>query len=216
MRTLAQTGNGWMTFKDASNEKCNQTGRDRRRRHAHASCTCRTCAPRSSRSPTRTNTAVCNLGSLNLGDYVVVRRRQVRLRPPRRVVRQVVPFLDRVIDINYYPTAEAELSNEQVASRRPRPDGPAGRLLQDGLPFDSADARGSVARSAHTSTSMRCGRRPNSPRPAARTQPSTAPVPRRATCSSTCGRRSSQPAGRARLGRRCASRIAEHGLRNSS
>ena len=26
MRTLAQTGNGWMTFKDASNEKCNQTG----------------------------------------------------------------------------------------------------------------------------------------------------------------------------------------------
>src|SRR5687767_10916845 len=26
MRTLAQTGNGWMTFKDASNLKCNQTG----------------------------------------------------------------------------------------------------------------------------------------------------------------------------------------------
>ena len=26
MRTLAQTGNGWITFKDASNEKCNQTG----------------------------------------------------------------------------------------------------------------------------------------------------------------------------------------------
>ena len=25
MRTLAQTGNGWMTFKDASNAKCNQT-----------------------------------------------------------------------------------------------------------------------------------------------------------------------------------------------
>ena len=26
MRTLAETGNGWMTFKDASNAKCNQTG----------------------------------------------------------------------------------------------------------------------------------------------------------------------------------------------
>ena len=25
MRTLAQTGNGWMTFKDASNRGCNQT-----------------------------------------------------------------------------------------------------------------------------------------------------------------------------------------------
>ena len=27
MRTLAQTGNGWMTFKDKSNRACNQTGR---------------------------------------------------------------------------------------------------------------------------------------------------------------------------------------------
>ncbi|MCH1435951.1 MAG: ATP cone domain-containing protein, partial [Acidimicrobiales bacterium] len=26
MKTLAETGNGWMTFKDPSNEKCNQTG----------------------------------------------------------------------------------------------------------------------------------------------------------------------------------------------
>ena len=25
MRTLAQTGNGWMTFKDAANRTCNQT-----------------------------------------------------------------------------------------------------------------------------------------------------------------------------------------------
>ena len=25
MRTLAETGNGWMTFKDSSNQKCNQT-----------------------------------------------------------------------------------------------------------------------------------------------------------------------------------------------
>ena len=27
MRTLAETGNGWMTFKDAANGRCNQTGR---------------------------------------------------------------------------------------------------------------------------------------------------------------------------------------------
>ena len=26
MKTLAETGNGWMTFKDSSNLKCNQTG----------------------------------------------------------------------------------------------------------------------------------------------------------------------------------------------
>ncbi len=27
MRTLAQTGNGWMTFKDACNRACNQTAK---------------------------------------------------------------------------------------------------------------------------------------------------------------------------------------------
>ena len=43
MRTLAQTGNGWMTFKDASNAKCNQTCR------TGTWCTCPTCAPRSPR-----------------------------------------------------------------------------------------------------------------------------------------------------------------------
>ena len=32
MRTLAQTGNGWMTFKDASNRTCNQTATSRARR----------------------------------------------------------------------------------------------------------------------------------------------------------------------------------------
>src|SRR5690606_41718441 len=30
MRTLAQTGNGWMTFKDTANRTCNQTARDRK------------------------------------------------------------------------------------------------------------------------------------------------------------------------------------------
>jgi ribonucleoside-diphosphate reductase alpha chain len=42
MRTLAQTGNGWMTFKDPSNARCNQTAGGGT---VHLS----TCAPRSSR-----------------------------------------------------------------------------------------------------------------------------------------------------------------------
>ncbi len=57
------------------------------------------------------------------------------------VVRQVVPFLDRVIDINYYPTVEAEFSNHKW-----RPVGLGLMGLQDvffkkGLAFDSADAK---------------------------------------------------------------------------
>jgi len=43
MKTLAETGNGWMNFKDASNLKANQTG------SPPTSCTRRTCARRSSR-----------------------------------------------------------------------------------------------------------------------------------------------------------------------
>ncbi len=43
MRTLAQTGNGWMTFKDKANRACNQTAQPR------PWCTCPTYAPKSSR-----------------------------------------------------------------------------------------------------------------------------------------------------------------------
>ncbi|NUS58086.1 MAG: ribonucleoside-diphosphate reductase subunit alpha, partial [Streptomycetaceae bacterium] len=39
MRTLAQTGNGWMTFKDASNRLCNQTARPENVVHLSNLCT---------------------------------------------------------------------------------------------------------------------------------------------------------------------------------
>src|SRR5262249_47560717 len=39
MRTLAQTGNGWMTFKDKSNLACNQTALPGRTVHLSNLCT---------------------------------------------------------------------------------------------------------------------------------------------------------------------------------
>ncbi|HYN33079.1 MAG TPA: ribonucleoside-diphosphate reductase subunit alpha [Ilumatobacteraceae bacterium] len=143
MRTLAQTGNGWITFKDASNEKCNQTGAtndDGTPRVVHLSNLCTEILEVTDQQ----NTAVCNLGSLNLGAYVNagpngdVEFDYARLGA---VVRQVVPFLDRVIDINYYPTVEAEFSNHKW-----RPVGLGLMGLQDvffkkGFAFDSADAK---------------------------------------------------------------------------
>ncbi|NND74984.1 MAG: ribonucleoside-diphosphate reductase subunit alpha [Ilumatobacter sp.] len=139
MRTLAQTGNGWMTFKDSSNEKCNQTGAtndDGTPRVVHLSNLCTEILEITDQS----NTAVCNLGSLNLGAYVDADD-GFDFERMGRVVRQVVPFLDRVIDINYYPTPEAEHSNHVW-----RPVGLGLMGLQDvffklGLPFDSADAK---------------------------------------------------------------------------
>ncbi|MDG1784973.1 MAG: ribonucleoside-diphosphate reductase subunit alpha, partial [Ilumatobacter sp.] len=139
MRTLAQTGNGWMTFKDASNEKCNQTGAlndDGTPRVVHLSNLCTEILEVTDQA----NTAVCNLGSLNLGSYVSADG-EFDFDRLGRVVRQVVPFLDRVIDINYYPTPEAKYSNNKW-----RPVGLGMMGLQDvffkkGLPFDSPAAK---------------------------------------------------------------------------
>ena len=139
MRTLAQTGNGWMTFKDASNEKCNQTGalnEDGTPRVVHLSNLCTEILEVTDQA----NTAVCNLGSLNLGSYVSTDG-EFDFERLGQVVRQVVPFLDRVIDINYYPTPEAKYSNNKW-----RPVGLGMMGLQDvffkkGLPFDSPAAK---------------------------------------------------------------------------
>jgi ribonucleoside-diphosphate reductase alpha chain len=140
MRTLAETGNGWMTFKDSSNAKCNQTTDRDRSRVVHLSNLCTEIIEVTNQD----ETAVCNLGSVNVGAFVETTGDGVTSVDYRRlgeVVRLVVPFLDRVIDINYYPTTEAGRSNA-----RWRPIGLGLMGLQDvffkmGLPFDSDAAR---------------------------------------------------------------------------
>ena len=152
MRTLAETGNGWMTFKDSSNAKCNQTGpgadgrtadSPSRDRVVHLSNLCTEIVEVTSQD----ETAVCNLGSVNLGAFADAdaggRAGADGFDFERlgEVVRLVVGFLDRVIDINYYPTDESAASN-----RRWRPVGLGLMGLQDvflklGLAFDSPRAR---------------------------------------------------------------------------
>ena len=152
MRTLAETGNGWMTFKDSSNSKCNQTGPASadgaadRDRVVHLSNLCTEIIEVTSQD----ETAVCNLGSVNLGTFATSPGHVTGIDSSTagfdfarlgEVVRQVVPFLDRVIDINYYPTGESRDSN-----RRWRPVGLGLMGLQDVffklvLAFDSPEAR---------------------------------------------------------------------------
>ncbi len=54
MRTLAQTGNGWMTFKDKSNRACNQTAQPGQTVHLSNLCTeiSKSAAPGKRRSAT--------------------------------------------------------------------------------------------------------------------------------------------------------------------
>jgi ribonucleoside-diphosphate reductase alpha chain len=137
MRTLAQTGNGWMTFKDACNAKCNQTG-DGRVVHLSNLCT------EITEVTSDDETAVCNLGSINLARHLTAGQDgtpAVDWPKLRETVRTAVPFLDRVIDLTFYPSQEAAASNP-----RWRPVGLGVMGLQDvffalRLPFDSAAAR---------------------------------------------------------------------------
>jgi ribonucleoside-diphosphate reductase alpha chain len=134
MRTLAQTGNGWMTFKDAANRTCNQTSDTPGGPVVHLSNLCTEIIEVSSDA----ETAVCNLGSVNLAQHVTPQG--VDWEGLRTTVRTAVPLLDRVIDINYYPSEESARSNP-----RWRPVGLGLMGLQDvfftlGLPFDSPEA----------------------------------------------------------------------------
>jgi ribonucleoside-diphosphate reductase alpha chain len=140
MRTLAQTGNGWMTFKDAANRTCNQTSDAVPSGSGggpvvHLSNLCTEIIEVSS----DTETAVCNLGSINLARHL--RDGEVDWEKLRDTVRTAVLFLDRVIDVNYYPSEQAAASNP-----RWRPVGLGLMGLQDvffalRLPFDSEEAR---------------------------------------------------------------------------
>ena len=133
MRTLAQTGNGWMTFKDTANRTSNQTAEPGNVIHLSNLCT------EILEVTSDEETAVCNLGSINLGAHVDGDGMDwSRLRAN---VRTAVTFLDRVIDINYYPTEQAARSNP-----RWRPVGLGVMGLQDvffrlGLPFDAPEAK---------------------------------------------------------------------------
>lgn len=138
MRTLAQTGNGWMTFKDKSNKACNQTALPGRVVHLSNLCT------EILEVTSASETAVCNLGSINLGRHVVkdaTGKASFDWDRLARTVRTAVRQLDQVIDLNYYAIDTARASNEKW-----RPVGLGLMGLQDlffqlRLPFDAPEAR---------------------------------------------------------------------------
>ena len=133
MRSLAETGNGWMTFKDATNLKCNQTGTPGNVVHLSNLCT------EITEVTSKDQTAVCNLGSINLARHITVddhNNPTFDFAKLAATVRTAVPMLDRVIDINFYPIPQAASSNAKW-----RPVGLGLMGLQDvffqlHLPFD--------------------------------------------------------------------------------
>ncbi len=143
MRTLAETGNGWMTFKDKCNRASNQTLRPGNVIHLSNLCT------EILEVTSNDETAVCNLGSINLGNHFD-EHNEFDYEKLAETVRLAVRQLDRVIDLNFYPIETARRAN-----LRWRPVGLGCMGLQDvffrkRLPFDSAEARALSKKIAET------------------------------------------------------------------
>ncbi|MCL4135359.1 UNVERIFIED_CONTAM: hypothetical protein GTU68_055068 [Idotea baltica] len=113
-----ETGHPWITFKDPSNIRSPQD-------HAgvvHSSNLCTEILLNTSKE----ETAVCNLGSLNLAKHMD--ENGINEGILAKTVKTVIRMLDNVIDINFYPTKEAETSN-----KRHRPIGLGLMSFQDCL-----------------------------------------------------------------------------------
>lgn len=137
MKTLAETGNGWMCWSDASNKKSNQTGNGD---IVNSSNLCTEIIEVTKRDGDNTETAVCNLASIVLPAYLDANKKDMDFKRLAKDIKTIVRQLDRVIDINYYPIKSAETSNKKW-----RPVGLGVMGLQDvffllGLPFDSSEA----------------------------------------------------------------------------
>ena len=115
---LFETGHPWITFKDACNVRSPQ-------QHAgvvHSSNLCTEITLNTS----DTETAVCNLGSVNLLQHL--KDGQIDHEKLKKTITVAMRMLDNVIDINYYAVKKARDSN-----LRHRPVGLGVMAFQDSL-----------------------------------------------------------------------------------
>jgi ribonucleoside-diphosphate reductase alpha chain len=115
---LFETGHPWITFKDACNVRSPQ-------QHAgvvHSSNLCTEITLNTS----DTETAVCNLGSVNLRQHL--KNGELDHDKLKRTISTAMRMLDNVIDINYYAVKKARDSN-----LRHRPVGLGIMAFQDSL-----------------------------------------------------------------------------------
>lgn len=98
---LFETGHPWITFKDPSNIRSPQDHKG----VVHSSNLCTEILLNTSRD----ETAVCNLGSVNLVAHMTPQGLNMQML--EKTVKTAVRMLDNVIDINFYPTQEAKNSN---------------------------------------------------------------------------------------------------------
>ncbi|CAM5675533.1 Ribonucleoside-diphosphate reductase OS=Streptomyces alboniger OX=132473 GN=CP975_23805 PE=3 SV=1 [Streptomyces alboniger] len=204
MRTLAQTGNGWMTFKDAANRTANQTAEPGHVVHSSNLCT------EILEVTDDGETAVCNLGSVNLGAFV--RNGDIDWERLDDTVRTAVAFPGPGRRHQLLPDRAGGPLQRQVAAGGPRRDGLAGRLLPTAPALRLARGEGAL----HPSRRARHARRVRGlrrPRRAQRPAAGLGEDPYRQGCPAPRPRRHRPRLAGALGGPR--SRIAATGLRNA-
>lgn len=98
---LFETGHPWITFKDPANIRSPQD-------HVgvvHSSNLCTEILLNTSKE----ETAVCNLGSINLAEHVT--EKGLDEKKLAKTVRTAIRMLDNVIDVNFYPIPETHTAN---------------------------------------------------------------------------------------------------------
>jgi len=150
LKVLFETSHPWNTFKDPSNIRYS----NQHEGTVHSSNLCTEILLHTKASEYKAGqktkvgeTAVCNLGSVNLKNHV----REIQTKDGNTIkgidwteladtIKTAIRMLDNVVDINFYPTAEAKNSN-----MRHRPIGLGMMALHDvmhmlNISFDSEEA----------------------------------------------------------------------------
>ncbi|MEM6430101.1 MAG: ribonucleoside-diphosphate reductase subunit alpha [Deinococcota bacterium] len=114
LRSIFETGHPWVTFKDPCNIR--YTNQHEGVVHSSNLCTEITLHTKASSydqgvKVAHGETAVCNLASLNLEAHVDPVLKTVDFEKLEKSITIAMRMLDNVIDLNFYPTKEAETSN---------------------------------------------------------------------------------------------------------
>lgn len=127
-----ETGTPYLLYKDTCNKKSNQKNVGT----IKSSNLCCEIVQYSDEN----ETAVCNLASIALPMYVDSTTKTINYEKLGEVTRTVINNLNRVIDINYYPTEKTRRSNMRLRPVGLGVQGLSDTFMMLDLPFDSPEA----------------------------------------------------------------------------
>ena len=114
LKVLFETSHPWNTFKDP----CNMRYTNQHEGVVHSSNLCTEITLHTKASKYKNGekteigeTAVCNLGSVNLLNHLKESQKSIDYNKLKSTIKTAVRMLDNVVDLNFYPTKEAENSN---------------------------------------------------------------------------------------------------------